>query len=39
VWNHRDNDVNLVEPGKYKVIGSVVGQPPLESAPVSFEIK
>jgi len=39
VWNHRDNDVNLVEPGKYKVIGSVVGQPVLEAAPVIFEIK
>jgi hypothetical protein len=39
VWNHRDNDVNLVESGKYQVIGSVVGQPVLESAPVSFEIQ
>ena len=38
-WNHRDNDLNVVTPGNYKVIGSLASQPPMESEPVSFEIK
>ena len=38
-WNHRDNDLNIVTPGNYKVIGSLASQPPMESEPVSFEIK
>jgi len=38
-WNKRDNDLNLVSPGKYKVIGSLAAQPPMESEPVSFEIQ
>jgi hypothetical protein len=38
-WNHRDNDLNLVAPGKYKVTGSLVIQPSMESEPVTFEIK
>jgi hypothetical protein len=38
-WNHRDNDLNVVPPGKYKVVGSVVVQPPMESEPVTFEIR
>ena len=38
-WNHRDNDLNTVAPGKYKVIGSLAVQPPMESEPVPFEIK
>jgi hypothetical protein len=37
-WNHRDNDVNVAAPGKYKVIGSLAVQPPMESEPVSFDI-
>lgn len=39
VWNHRDNDLNVVSPGKYKVIGSLTSQPPMESESVAFEIK
>ncbi len=38
-WNHRDNDLNPVTPGKYKVIGSLATQPPIESDPVTFEVK
>ncbi len=38
-WNHRDNDVNVVDPGQYKVIASLATQPPIESDPVSFEVK
>ena len=38
-WNHRDNDLNPVMPGKYKVIGSISTQPPIESDPVIFEVK
>jgi hypothetical protein len=38
-WNHRDNDLNTVSPGKYQVIGSLATQPPMESEPVPFEVK
>lgn len=38
-WNHRDNDLNPVEPGKYAVVGIVTTQPPIESNSVTFEIK
>jgi hypothetical protein len=38
-WNHRDNDLNVVAPGKYQVVGSIPVQPVMESAPVVFEIK
>ena len=38
-WNHRDNDLNPVTPGQYKVIGSMAIQPPLESDPVPFDIR
>lgn len=38
-WNHRDNDLNVVPPGQYKIIGILATQPPMESDPVSFEVK
>lgn len=38
-WNHRDNDLNPVEPGKYSVVGIVATQPSIESDSVTFEIK
>ena len=38
-WNHRDNDLNVVAPGTYQVIGSVAVQPAMESAPASFEVR
>lgn len=37
-WNHRDNDLNIVKPGKYTVVGSISSHPPMESPPVVFEI-
>lgn len=39
VWNHRDNDLNIVGPGKYRVIGSLAARPPMESPAVTFEIR
>jgi hypothetical protein len=38
-WNHRDNDLNPLPAGKYKVIGSLATQPAIESEPLSFEIQ
>ena len=38
-WNHRDNELNVVAPGRYKIIASLATQPPIESEAVSFEIK
>jgi hypothetical protein len=37
-WNHRDNDLNVVGPGKYTVTGSISSHPPMESPPAAFEI-
>ncbi len=38
-WNHRDNDLNPLPAGKYKVVGILASQPPMESDPVPFEIR
>jgi len=38
-WNHRDNDLNVVPPGNYRVVGSIAVQPVMEAEPVSFQIK
>ena len=38
-WNHRDNDLNRVTPGNYKVVGILATEPPIESDPATFEIK
>ena len=38
-WNHRDNDLNVVEPGKYAVVGILSTQPQIESDSVTFDIK
>lgn len=38
-WNHRDNDLNMVTPGKYRVVGIVATDPPIESEPATLEIK
>src|SRR5215472_15673457 len=38
-WNHRDNDLNVVGPGKYTVVGSLATHPPMASPPVAFEIR
>jgi hypothetical protein len=39
IWNHRDNDLNIVTPGNYKVIGSLAVQPTMEAVAVPFEIR
>jgi len=39
VWNHRDNDLNPVASGTYHVVGFVATKPPLESDPVTIEVK
>ena len=39
MWNHRDNDLNVVMPGNYKVIATLTTQPLLQSEPAAFEIK
>jgi len=38
-WNHRDNDLNVVAPGKYRLVGSLVTRPLMESPPITFEIQ
>lgn len=38
-WNHRDNDLERVAPGTYKVVGILATRPPLESEAFEFEIK
>jgi hypothetical protein len=39
VWNRRDNDRNPVPPGRYQLIGVLSSQPPIQSAPVTIEIR
>jgi hypothetical protein len=39
VWNHRDNNLNPVPSGTYKVVGYVTTSPALESEPISIEVK
>ena len=39
VWNHRDNDLNVVPPGAYELIGIVSAEPPIESEPIPIEVK
>src|SRR5215471_15942124 len=34
-WNHRDNDLNVVGPGKYTIVGSIVTRPPMSSPPIA----
>jgi hypothetical protein len=38
-WNHRDNDLEPVPPGNYKVVGYLATQPPLQSEAFEFEVK
>jgi hypothetical protein len=39
VWNRRDNDRNPVPPGRYRLIGILSSQPPIQSEPVMIEIR
>jgi hypothetical protein len=38
-WNHRDNELNVVAPGKYRLVGSLVTRPSMESPPITFEVQ
>lgn len=38
-WNHRDNELNVVAPGKYRLVGTLVTRPSMESPPITFEIQ
>jgi len=38
IWNRRDNDRNPVPPGRYRLVGVLASQPPIQSAPIIFEI-
>ena len=38
VWNHRDDDLNMVEPGTYEVIAFLTAQSPVESEPVEIQV-
>jgi hypothetical protein len=39
VWNRRDNDKNPVPPGRYRLVGILSSQPPIQSEPVMIEIQ
>jgi hypothetical protein len=39
VWNRRDSDLNPVPAGQYQLVGIVATRPPLESDPVTFEVR
>lgn len=38
-WNHRDNDLNVVPPGQYRVVGSITSKPStFESEPITLVV-
>jgi hypothetical protein len=39
VWNRRDNSLNPVTPGQYRVVAILTSQPQIEAEPIAFEIK
>jgi hypothetical protein len=39
VWNRRDNDKNPVSPGRYRLVGILSSQPPIQSEPVTIEVQ
>jgi len=39
VWNHRDNNINVVAPGTYQLVAIVTSNPPIQSEPVMIEIR
>jgi hypothetical protein len=39
VWNRRDNDKNPVPPGRYRLVGILASQPPIQSEPIMIEIQ
>jgi hypothetical protein len=39
IWNHRDNELNPVPPGTYKVVAFVTTEPEIESESITIEVK
>jgi hypothetical protein len=39
VWNRRDNDKNPVPSGRYRLVGILSSQPPIQSEPVMIEVQ
>jgi len=39
MWNRRDNNHNPVPPGKYRLIGILTAQPPIQSNPIEIEVR
>jgi hypothetical protein len=39
VWNRRDNDKNPVSPGRYRLVGILTSQPPIQSEPIMIEVQ
>ena len=39
LWNHRDNNLNPVAPGQYRLVGIVSSQPEIETEPIILEVK
>jgi len=39
VWNRRDNDKNPVPPGRYRLVGILASQPPIQSEPVTIDVQ
>ena len=35
LWSRRDNDRNPVPPGRYRLVGILASQPPIQSEPIS----
>jgi hypothetical protein len=38
VWNRRDNDRNALAPGRYRLVGILSSQPPIESDPIMIDV-
>lgn len=38
VWNRRDNERNPLPPGRYRLVGVLASQPPIQSEPIILEI-
>jgi len=39
IWNRRDNDKNPVPAGRYRLVGILTSQPPIQSEPISIEVQ
>jgi hypothetical protein len=39
LWSRRDNDRNPVPPGRYRLVGILASQPPIQSEPIMIEVQ